>query len=169
MCSCCNSPISFVLSYARMSTATEFRFGETPGSFARPKVVVQGTSRDDLNGLEVTVKSATNDRWCVLPENFEKPISVSGTKLHIEYGENITQNVIIEGLEARPELNGKIGTCSAFQVDRGRWPVTVDGATILLRSSSLRDAETGTRPPHKTRNYRPNVRKESRIICEGLR
>ena len=48
--------------------------------------------------------------------------------------------MLVTGVQARPELNGRIGTARAFDVTKGRVPVILDdsgGDGILLRRSNL--------------------------------
>lgn len=50
------------------------------------------------------------------------------------------RRVLVTGVQARPELNGRIGTARAFDVTKGRVPVILDdsgGDGILLRRSNL--------------------------------
>lgn len=45
--------------------------------------------------------------------------------------------VIINGLLARPELNGLVGDCQSFDAGRGRYCVVVKGETMALKPSNL--------------------------------
>ena len=45
--------------------------------------------------------------------------------------------VTINGLLARPDLNGLVGDCQSFDAERGRYCVLVKGETMALKPSNL--------------------------------
>ncbi len=48
-------------------------------------------------------------------------------------------HVIVQGVVARPELNGRTGVCEAFDEKGGRWTIRfdADGALVKLQPSKL--------------------------------
>ena len=51
--------------------------------------------------------------------------------------------MLVQGLEAKPELNNRTGTATAWDGERGRYSVRLqDGSTVALKPANLRQLET---------------------------
>jgi len=67
------------------------------------------------------------------------------------------ENVIIDGLQAKPYLNGERASLIAFDAIKGRWKVqTADGVTLALKPDNLRSRA----PKHTDDNAQNKVRRE---------
>ena len=69
------------------------------------------------------------------PNFVTAPAEMSDNTLHLFVG----KQVVLSGLKARPELNGKRGACLHFEQAKGRYAVRVDGidTPMLLKLDNL--------------------------------
>ena len=49
----------------------------------------------------------------------------------------VGMRVVIDGLQSRPELNGKVGQAAQFDSKKGRYAVEVSGEAIMLKAANL--------------------------------
>ena len=81
--------------------------------------------------------------------SFMKPGVQQASDEVIEPGENIVAGarVVVDGLKARPELNGKLATVKSHNNENGRWNVLIDDMrdemALKLEALTLDEATRG--------------------------
>jgi len=130
------------------SATSSSTVGLRPGSIVR-LVGLQGSV--ELNGRQARCVrwDAARTRWLVnLDDGSEKLLRTqnlqpAADKQHAEL--RVGASVRLVGLQAAPELNGKLATCVSWSAQRGRWLVRIEGGeekNVKAQNLELRGTPT---------------------------
>ena len=102
-------------------------------------VIIGIKAQPELNGKIgiVTTEMNENGRWGVSIDGNVKSLKSDNLIKFDDKKLSIGDSVVIIGIKAQPELNGKIGIVTTEMNENGRWGVSIDGNVKSLKSDNL--------------------------------